>query len=68
MTGGVGGESPSNVEKYLKGVEYPATKQDLLEQARGNDVPREIIDILERIDMEQFGGAQDVMKGYGRTH
>ena len=62
----MGGESPSNVERYLAGVRYPASKGELLSAAQANAAPREIIEVIERIDMEQFCGPQDVMKGYGR--
>lgn len=68
MTRGLGGESPSNVERYLAGVRYPATKGDLLTAAQANGAPRDIIDLLNDIEMEQFGGPQDVMKGYGRLN
>ena len=66
MTQGLGGESPSNVERYLAGVSYPATKGDLLQAAQANSAPRDIIQLLERIEPDSFGGPQDVMKGYGR--
>ena len=66
MARGVGGQSPSNVQSYLAGVSYPATKQALLERARQNDAPREILQILEGFDEENFGGPQDVMKAYSR--
>lgn len=65
MTKGVGGQSPANVQKYLRDVGYPATKDDLLAQAKRNDAPEEIIDTISRIPQDQFGGPQDVMKGYG---
>ncbi|MGY4516126.1 DUF2795 domain-containing protein [Lysobacter sp. HA18] len=68
MTRGLGGESPSNVERYLAGVSYPATKGDLLQAAQANDAPRDIMRLIEQIDMEQFGGPQDVMKGYGKLN
>lgn len=67
MTRGVGGQSPSNVQSYLKGVSYPATKDDLLSAARENGAPREIIDLLEGFDDSEFGGPQDVMKAYGSS-
>jgi hypothetical protein len=66
MARGVGGQSPSNVQSYLSGVSYPATKQDLLKAGRQNDAPDEIIEILEGLDEEEFGGPQDVMKAYSR--
>jgi len=66
MARGVGGQSPSNVQSYLAGVSYPATKQDLVKAARQNDASRDILQILEQLDEESFGGPQDVMKAYSR--
>jgi hypothetical protein len=66
MARGVGGQSPSNVQSYLAGVSYPATKQELLKTARQNDAPKDILQILEAFDQEKFGGPQDVMKAYSR--
>ncbi|HET6403154.1 MAG TPA: DUF2795 domain-containing protein [Candidatus Thermoplasmatota archaeon] len=68
MTRGVGGESPSNVQKHLEGVSYPATKEDILEAAKRNNAPREIMDFLENMGREEYGGPQDVMKEYGDAH
>lgn len=68
MTRGVGGQSPANVQKYLKGVEYPTTRDDLIVQARHNGAPEEIIENIENFEDKEFGGPQDVMKAYGRTH
>lgn len=68
MTRGLGGESPSNVERYLAGVSYPASKGELLAAAQANGAPRDILEPLGEIEMEQFGGPQDVMKGYGRLN
>ena len=65
MTRGLGGNSPANVQFYLKGVEYPTDKQTLVEQARRNDAPPEVMDTIQRLDRDQYGGPQDVMKAYG---
>ncbi len=34
MTRGLGGHSPENVSHHLKGIDFPASKQDLMRQAR----------------------------------
>jgi hypothetical protein len=68
MTRGVGGESPSNVQQYLKGVSYPADKAQLLDQAQQNGAPEDIVRMIERFDADEFGGPQDVMKAYGQLH
>lgn len=67
MTRGVGGESPSNVQKHLEGVRYPATKEDLLKSARQNNAPQEVLDLIEEFDRDEYGGPQDVMKAYGEV-
>lgn len=65
MTKDVGGYSPANVQKYLRDVDYPVTKEDLLAQAKRNEAPQDILDTIERIPEDEFGGSQDIMKGYG---
>ena len=65
MTRGVGGHSPANVQKYLHGADYPATRKDLLDQARRNDAPDEVMDVIQRMPDQEFGGPQEVMKAYG---
>ncbi len=68
MARGVGGQSPANLEKFLKGVHYPAQKNDLVSTARDNGAPSELMDILRQMPEQQFGGPQDVMKAYGQLH
>jgi hypothetical protein len=64
MTRGVGGTSPANVQVYLKGAQYPSNKEALLATAKHNSAPKEILDILENLPEDEFGGPQDVMKAY----
>lgn len=66
MARGVGGQSPSNVQTYLSGIGYPASKEELIAAARGNGAPAEVMEILQGFEDEEFGGPQDVMKAYGR--
>lgn len=68
MTRGVGGQSPSSVQKYLKDVEYPTSKEELIMQARRNGAPEDVISDIQTLKDEEFGGPQDVMKAYGRIH
>jgi hypothetical protein len=53
------------VQKYLSGVAYPAEKQDLIEAARRNDAPDEVMQTIRELPENNYGGPQDVMKGYG---
>jgi Protein of unknown function (DUF2795) len=52
-------------QHYLHGVDYPATRAELLEQARQNDAPPNMIVRLEELDPNhQFLNPRDVMVGY----
>lgn len=68
MTRGVGGESPANIQTYLKGVDYPSDKQALLKKAQQNGAPDEVIRTIDSFEDQEYGGPQDVMKAYGQTH
>ncbi len=65
MTRGLGGTAPANVQSYLKGVHYPSKKEDLVNTARHNGAPKEIVEVLRKLPEDEFGGPQDVMKAYG---
>ncbi|MBX6313695.1 MAG: DUF2795 domain-containing protein [Isosphaeraceae bacterium] len=59
-------QSPADVQEYLKGVDYPATKDDLIAAARNNGAPDSILDILQRLPGDRFEGPPGVMKAYGQ--
>lgn len=65
MTRGVGGHSPANIQKFLRGVDYPASKDDLLKTAQDNEAPDEVVETIRDLPADRFGGPQDVMKAYG---
>jgi hypothetical protein len=62
---GMSGQSSTNVEKYLKGVDFPAKKQDLVEQAKKNGAPQEVQQEIQRLPNQEFQGPQEVVKAYG---
>jgi hypothetical protein len=67
MARGVGGQSPSNVQSYLKGVSYPASKDDLLAAAKRNGAPDDIMRVIRGFEGgTEYGGPQEVMKAYGQ--
>lgn len=67
MTRGLGGESPANVSFHLKGIEMPAKKQDLIQKARQNGAPQEVMQIIEKMPEKTFQTMADVMKAYGEA-
>jgi Protein of unknown function (DUF2795) len=41
-----------SVKKYLKGIEYPAYKEDLIEYAQEQNAEDDIIELLEQLSDE----------------
>lgn len=68
MARGVGGHSPSNVAQYLKGIDFPAHLQDMIQQAQKNHADKEVIEELKNMPDQEYGSMADVMKGYGQKH
>jgi hypothetical protein len=58
--------TPIEVQKYLKGADYPARKEDLLATARGNAAPQEVMEALQKLPADRFDGPYDVMRAYGQ--
>jgi hypothetical protein len=67
MTRGLGGHSPSNVSHHLKGIEFPASKDTLLEVAKENGAERDVLDMIEDMPDMEFETMADVMKAYGEA-
>jgi Protein of unknown function (DUF2795) len=57
-----GSMSPIDVEKYLRGVDYPANKTDLVKKAQQNKAPDDIIRTLQQLPSSSFNQPTDVMK------
>ncbi len=67
MAIGMGGHSPSNILHHLKGVDFPAGKQALIEQAQKNNAEGDILDILRQMPDQQYETMADVLKGVGKV-
>jgi len=57
--------SPIQVQKFLKGVSYPASKNDLVKQAKQNKADKEIISMLEGMKEDKFKNPAEVSKAIG---
>jgi hypothetical protein len=48
--------TPIELQKYLSGVDYPASKDTLLQTARDQGAPDDVISALEAVDQDEFDG------------
>lgn len=58
--------NPIQVQKFLKGVNYPATRQDLVATARREGADRNVIETLERIPDRSYAKPTEVAKAIGQ--
>ena len=59
--------SAADLQVYLKGMDYPAGRQDLITHARKNDAPEDVITALERFEDRDYRSAADVSTEFGKA-
>lgn len=59
--------SPDEVAKYLKGIQFPTNKQDLIDTAKKSKAPYPVVRTLEIIKPEKFDSIDDVKEGVSRV-
>jgi uncharacterized protein DUF2795 len=52
----------TEVQQALKGVDYPATKEELAGHAERNGADRELVQALRAMNKDSFDGPNAVMK------
>jgi hypothetical protein len=58
--------SPATIEHYLKGIKFPASKEDLLRQAGQHNAPHEVIETIEDLPGDRFNSPIDISKAFGQ--
>lgn len=53
------------VQKFLSGMSYPCSKEELLACAKSSDAPRDVMDELEHLSDQRFNSPADVSKAVG---
>ncbi len=48
-------------QKYLEGVEYPASKEAVISTAQSNGAPDELIELIEGVPLGEFSGPEELM-------
>lgn len=58
--------NPIQVQKFLKGLDYPASKQDVLQKAEQDGADEDVRSTLEQLPEEQFETPADISKAIGQ--
>jgi len=59
--------SAADLQVYLKGIDYPAGKQDLVAHARKNNAPESVITTLEGFSDRTYHSAAEVSEEFGKV-
>lgn len=54
--------TPIAVEGFLKGIHYPTDKSNLVDRAKQNKAPENIMNILNRLEKNEYKSPIDVSK------
>jgi Mg/Co/Ni transporter MgtE len=57
----------ADLARRLRGVVFPATKEDLIRHARDNRAGDDIIRVLEELEDREYERLADVMKSYSKA-
>lgn len=67
MAGHTDIKSPIELQRHLKGVDYPASKDDLIAAAQRNGAPREVLGALQQLPGDRFDSPVGVEKAFGAS-
>jgi hypothetical protein len=58
--------NPVEIQKHLKGVDYPADKQELMKHAQQQKADKQILSLLDQLpDDEEFDNPAELNKALG---
>jgi len=59
--------NPIQLQKHLKGMDYPASKQDIVDYAKQQGADDNAIAVLEQLPEEEYETPTDVSKAVGEV-
>lgn len=59
--------NPIQLQKHLKGVDYPASKENLINHAKQNGADEDALSALEQLPDEKYETPTDVSKAVGES-
>jgi hypothetical protein len=62
-----GGHVSANLGRFLKGVDFPASQNDLVEYAKENGADQGVLEVLSKMPRRPYKSMADVMETYGES-
>lgn len=62
-----GSVSAAEVEKYIGGIDFPADRDELINHAKGQGAPKEVLEFMGKFPDQEYGSPIDVSKSVGEV-
>ncbi len=59
--------SAAQLQVYLKGIDYPVNKQQMLDHARSLNAPQNVMSALENLPERHYNSPTEVEQEFGKT-
>lgn len=59
--------NPAKIEESIKGIDFPASKEDILNRARENSAAQEEMDALEGLPDQEYTTPTDITQALGNS-
>jgi hypothetical protein len=57
---------PIQIQRYLKGLQYPASKEDIIQRARDAGAPNEVVEFMQKLPDQEYKSPIDISKVVGQ--
>ena len=58
--------NPVQVQKFLKGVDYPCSKDDIVKKAQEEGADENVLKTLQSMPMDKFNSPNDIAQAIGQ--
>jgi len=67
MARGIGEDPRRSPAWHLAQLEYPATREDLVQTAEDNEAPPEVINFFKSLPKERYASAEEVLRDFAEA-
>ena len=67
MARGIGEDPRRSPASHIAQVEFPATRDELVETAEDNEAPAEVINFFKSLPRERYGSAEEVLRDFAEA-
>lgn len=57
--------STATISQFIEGVDFPATREEIIDHAHDRDAPEDVLDMLEELPDDEFQSMAEVWDAIG---